>query len=87
MISSFTLNLILSVFYGVGGFLSWNGLANFGVFEVAFTLFNALFGCKPIEFSPAHLFQQSSFFFDCDNLIGSCGVVVVCSSVQYVFTS
>lgn len=33
MISSFTLNFILSVFYGVGGFLSWNGLANFGVFE------------------------------------------------------
>uniref|UniRef100_A0A915CF91 CBS domain-containing protein n=1 Tax=Parascaris univalens TaxID=6257 RepID=A0A915CF91_PARUN len=35
MISSFTVNLILSVFYGVGGFLSWNGLANFGVFEDA----------------------------------------------------
>ncbi|EFO19166.2 chloride channel protein 7 [Loa loa] len=33
MISSFTLNCILSVFHGVGGFLSWNGLANFGVFE------------------------------------------------------
>ncbi|VDN26149.1 unnamed protein product [Gongylonema pulchrum] len=33
MMSSFTLNLILSVFHGVGGFLSWNGLANFGVFE------------------------------------------------------
>ncbi|VDO25234.1 unnamed protein product [Onchocerca flexuosa] len=33
MMSSFTLNFILSVFHGVGGFLSWNGLANFGVFE------------------------------------------------------
>uniref|UniRef100_A0A0N4VDM2 Chloride channel protein n=1 Tax=Enterobius vermicularis TaxID=51028 RepID=A0A0N4VDM2_ENTVE len=33
MISSFTVNLILSVFYGVSGFLSWTGLANFGVFE------------------------------------------------------
>ncbi|VDN60489.1 unnamed protein product [Dracunculus medinensis] len=32
MISSFTLNLSLSIFNGVGGFLSWNGLANFGVF-------------------------------------------------------
>uniref|UniRef100_A0A0N5AWK8 Chloride channel protein n=1 Tax=Syphacia muris TaxID=451379 RepID=A0A0N5AWK8_9BILA len=33
MISSFTVNLILSIFYGVSGFLSWTGLANFGVFE------------------------------------------------------
>uniref|UniRef100_A0A915PKT8 Chloride channel protein n=1 Tax=Setaria digitata TaxID=48799 RepID=A0A915PKT8_9BILA len=33
MMSSFTLNFILSIFHGVGGFLSWNGLANFGVFE------------------------------------------------------
>ncbi|MFH4977020.1 hypothetical protein AB6A40_003729 [Gnathostoma spinigerum] len=33
MISCFTLNVILSFFYGVGGFLSWSGLANFGVFE------------------------------------------------------
>ncbi|VDK76725.1 unnamed protein product [Litomosoides sigmodontis] len=33
LMSSFTLNCILSVFHGVGGFLSWNGLANFGVFE------------------------------------------------------
>ncbi|VDM48197.1 unnamed protein product [Toxocara canis] len=32
-ISSFTVNFILSIFYGVSGFLSWNGLANFGVFE------------------------------------------------------
>ncbi|KAK0407180.1 hypothetical protein QR680_019056 [Steinernema hermaphroditum] len=33
MISSFTVNCLLSVFYGKGGFLSWTGLANFGVFE------------------------------------------------------
>uniref|UniRef100_A0A0M3JJ33 H(+)/Cl(-) exchange transporter 7 (inferred by orthology to a human protein) n=1 Tax=Anisakis simplex TaxID=6269 RepID=A0A0M3JJ33_ANISI len=33
LISSFSVNLVLSIFYGVGGFLSWNGLANFGVFE------------------------------------------------------
>ncbi|VDN07971.1 unnamed protein product [Thelazia callipaeda] len=33
MMSSFTLNLILSIFHGVAGFLSWNGLANLGVFE------------------------------------------------------
>lgn len=34
MISSFTVSAILGVFYGKGGLLSWNGLANFGVFEV-----------------------------------------------------
>jgi chloride channel 7 len=33
MISSFTVSSVLSVFYGQGGMLSWNGLANFGVFE------------------------------------------------------
>jgi chloride channel 7 len=33
MVSTFTLNLFLSLFYGRPGFLSWNGLANFGVFE------------------------------------------------------
>ncbi|TKR83019.1 hypothetical protein L596_016676 [Steinernema carpocapsae] len=33
MISSFTVNVFLSVFYGQGGWLSWTGLANFGVFE------------------------------------------------------
>ncbi|KAE9548740.1 hypothetical protein FO519_008050, partial [Halicephalobus sp. NKZ332] len=33
MISSFTVSAILGVFYGEGGLLSWNGLANFGVFE------------------------------------------------------
>ncbi|KAI6191174.1 hypothetical protein M3Y97_00199300 [Aphelenchoides bicaudatus] len=33
MVSTFTLNLFLSFFYGRPGFLSWNGLANFGVFE------------------------------------------------------
>uniref|UniRef100_A0A0R3RMF7 Chloride channel protein n=1 Tax=Elaeophora elaphi TaxID=1147741 RepID=A0A0R3RMF7_9BILA len=43
MISSFTLNCILSVFHGVGGFLSWNGLANFGVFEVMFTFIDKSF--------------------------------------------
>lgn len=43
MMSSFTLNCILSVFHGVGGFLSWNGLANFGVFEVIFTFYRQLF--------------------------------------------
>uniref|UniRef100_A0A7E4VYC5 Chloride channel protein n=1 Tax=Panagrellus redivivus TaxID=6233 RepID=A0A7E4VYC5_PANRE len=33
MISSFTVSSLLSVFYGQSGMLSWNGLANFGVFE------------------------------------------------------
>uniref|UniRef100_A0A1I7XUU8 PH domain-containing protein n=1 Tax=Heterorhabditis bacteriophora TaxID=37862 RepID=A0A1I7XUU8_HETBA len=34
MISAFTVNLILSWFNGRSGWLSWTGLANFGVFEV-----------------------------------------------------
>jgi chloride channel 7 len=34
MISTFTLNCFLSTFYGQAGWLSWNGLANFGVFDV-----------------------------------------------------
>uniref|UniRef100_A0A915D9R7 Uncharacterized protein n=1 Tax=Ditylenchus dipsaci TaxID=166011 RepID=A0A915D9R7_9BILA len=33
MISTFTLNCFLSVFYGRAGYLSWDGLANFGVFD------------------------------------------------------
>ncbi|CAI5450914.1 unnamed protein product [Caenorhabditis angaria] len=33
MISSFTVNCILGWFNGRSGWLSWNGLANFGVFE------------------------------------------------------
>uniref|UniRef100_A0A0N4ZQ14 Chloride channel protein n=1 Tax=Parastrongyloides trichosuri TaxID=131310 RepID=A0A0N4ZQ14_PARTI len=33
MISSFTVNLALSFFYGQSGALSWQGLANFGVFK------------------------------------------------------
>jgi chloride channel 7 len=33
MVCTFTLNCFLSFFYGRPGFLSWNGLANFGVFE------------------------------------------------------
>ncbi|KAI6243670.1 Chloride channel protein [Aphelenchoides fujianensis] len=32
MISTFTLSVFLSFFYGLPGYLSWNGLANFGVF-------------------------------------------------------
>lgn len=39
MISSFTVNVLLSIFYGQSGFLSWSGLANFGVFEVLNILF------------------------------------------------
>lgn len=33
MISTFTLNLFMSFFYGLPGYLSWSGLANFGTFE------------------------------------------------------
>ncbi|CEF62539.1 CBS domain and Chloride channel, voltage gated family and Chloride channel, core domain-containing protein [Strongyloides ratti] len=33
MISSFTVNVVLSIFYGQSGALSWQGLANFGVFK------------------------------------------------------
>ncbi|KAI1723101.1 voltage gated chloride channel domain-containing protein [Ditylenchus destructor] len=33
MISTFTLNCFLSIFYGRAGYLSWDGLANFGVFD------------------------------------------------------
>uniref|UniRef100_A0AC35U3Q3 Chloride channel protein n=1 Tax=Rhabditophanes sp. KR3021 TaxID=114890 RepID=A0AC35U3Q3_9BILA len=33
MISSFTVNFALSIFYGQDGSLSWQGLANFGVFK------------------------------------------------------
>ncbi|CAI4225904.1 unnamed protein product [Auanema sp. JU1783] len=33
MVSSFTLNCVLSWFFGKSGWLSWSGLANFGVFE------------------------------------------------------
>lgn len=43
MISSFTLSAVLSVFNQKAGMLSWNGLANFGVFEV---LFETKLQCK-----------------------------------------
>ncbi|CAD5229172.1 unnamed protein product [Bursaphelenchus okinawaensis] len=33
LVSTFTLNCFLSFFYGLPGYLSWSGLANFGVFE------------------------------------------------------
>lgn len=33
MVCTFTLDLFLSFFYGRPGYLSWNGLANFGTFE------------------------------------------------------
>lgn len=34
MIASFTLNATLTYYFNQDGLLSWNGLANFGVFQV-----------------------------------------------------
>lgn len=50
MVCTFTLNCFLSFFYGRPGYLSWSGLANFGVFEdTSYNVweipFFALIGC------------------------------------------
>lgn len=40
MITSCTLSIVLSVFNGKPGMLSWSGLANFGTFKVNFRFLN-----------------------------------------------
>lgn len=49
LISSFTVNVVLSVFYGQSGFLSWSGLANFGVFEVTTPFFGQIFSEQRLQ--------------------------------------